>query len=119
MHNLSLLETLTYHPDLFADPSMQEKILNALAKLQAFEQLDEEPEDLASRIEDLEEKSTECNDNDHSHFDYYKEFFEDVIGTIEDYEGRWPCAEPWQGEVQLRVREIIEAGCEALASSKD
>ena len=119
MQNLSLLEKLTYHPILFGDPATQEKILDALAKLQAFEGLDEEPEDLASRVEDLEEKSTECNDGHHCHFDDYKAFFEDVMRTIEDYEGYWPCAEPWQSEVLMRVREIIEAGCEALASGED
>ena len=108
MNNFSLEERARYAPESIS----HDELIDLLAELDAWRAMSdsESPEEVAKRVDALEEQAGQCNDEDHSNFDDYKEFFDDCVRTLEDAAGNWPCAEPWDMNLRSVILEAIEKG---------
>lgn len=92
----------------------RDEILDALAELIAWREMADSveghvdgPEEFGVYISDLEDKAGICNNEDHSNFDDYKEFFDDCVGMLPK---AWPRAEPWDLNLRAVITEAIEKG---------
>jgi hypothetical protein len=105
MENLNIFERAKYG---YVPP---DEILDALAELTAWREMAENisldyesPEDFGRYVSDLEEAVGGCNNEDHAHFDDYKEFFDECVYALPK---GWPCAEPWDLDLRSAITEAI------------
>ena len=116
---MNMEEAARYNPALLT----QDVLIDLMSELQAYRDIAENarldsPEELAAYVDELETKSGQCNDEDHSNFDDYKAFFDDAVSTIENAGGRWPCAEPCDTTLTAYLLQCIERGAEVLSAEE-
>jgi|WetSurMetagenome_2_1015567.scaffolds.fasta_scaffold678819_2 hypothetical protein len=107
MENFTLVELATYHPHLLT----HDKMIDLLAELDAWRELDDTPASVAARLSDAEDKVHDC-ERDHSDYDALKSFFDDVVSTMEEF-GVCPGVEPSSVWFREAVMEYITKGEEA------
>lgn len=84
---MPLIERARYAPETIDNQELIEA-LEDLAKYRDIGGCDY-PEGLAEEYAELEDREEKPKD-----YDDYKSFFDDVVSSMEDYCGRWPCASP-------------------------
>lgn len=123
----SLIERIQYEPQN-VNP---DEIHDALLELEGFRQVADSPDDLQAQIDELEEwRDIRINGMKHGcksaeHLEQriaeYTQFFDDCVATSAEYDGDYPCAEPYNFHALIAekfeqadalkqlVREIVES----------
>ena len=103
MTNHSLSERAKYNPQSFS----QEELIDLMVELDAWRNIINDiggdldtPEEMSQYINELEDQSCQCNNEEHSDYDDLKEFFSDCVNSLNAH---WPCPEAYD----MNLREVI------------
>lgn len=103
MANFSLAERMQYNPESFS----QDELIELMAELDAWRNIIHEingnidnPEDMNKYVQELEEQSCQCNNEEHGDYDDLKEFFLDCVQALNQH---WPCPDAYD----MNLREVI------------
>lgn len=107
----NLAELAVYFPERITP----EILADLLAELQTYRNICEDvnhgncetPEELAKYIEEIEELSAGCNNEDHKQFDDYKTFFDDCVSSLNAH---LPCAAVYDTNLTQVIFDAISKG---------